>query len=105
MALSSNVKLSGGRVLRQQELGLLAALGIYPDALAGRLRLVLVIGCYADFRFTLDILSSGSVRERRDEAVQALMDLGAHCDCEVFTAIRELPRGIFRHNRSHGASQ
>src|SRR4051794_19890801 len=29
----------------------LSALGIYPEGLAGRLRLVLTIGCYRDFRF------------------------------------------------------
>lgn len=76
----------------------LAKLGIYPDALAGRLRLVLVIGCSGDFRFTRDILSTGAAHERLEEAVQALEGLGAHCDCEVFKAICQLPRGIFRHD-------
>lgn len=97
---ATGYKAPGGRVLRQQELAMLASLGIYPDSLAGRLRLVPVIGCFGDFRFTRGILRTGSAREQEERAVQALMDLGASCDCEVFKAICQLPRGIFVHNSS-----
>src|SRR5437870_2516794 len=59
-------------VLRQKELDQLLALGIHPEGLAGRLRLVLTIGCYHDFRFTRDILSTGAAYERADLAIKAL---------------------------------
>ena len=62
-----------------------------------RLRLVLTIGCYRDFRFTRDILHTSSAREHADEAIKALQELGAHCDCEVLLALRELPRGVLWH--------
>jgi len=86
------------RVLRQEELLPLTTLGIRPDALAGRLRLVLTIGCYRDFRFTRDILSSSVVPEQIASVIEALTRLGAHCDCEVFYAIGQLPRGVLWHH-------
>jgi hypothetical protein len=88
----------GERVLRQEDLGKLSALGIHPASLAGRLRLVLTIGCYGDFRFTKDILSSGAAREQSDLAIQALVGLGAQCDCEVLRALGQLPRGVLWHH-------
>jgi hypothetical protein len=78
--------------MRQEEVDRLTKLGIYPDMLAGRLRLVLTIGCYNDFRFTRDILCSGGRHEQ--------MDLGANCDCEVFRAVGQLPRGVLWHHSS-----
>jgi hypothetical protein len=86
-------------VLRQGKLEQLARLGIYPDSLAGRLRLVLTIGCYRDFRFTRDILSTGAAREQVDLAIQALESLGASCDCEVLRALGHPPRGLLWHHR------
>jgi hypothetical protein len=76
----------------------LALLGIHPDGLAGRLRLVLTIGCYSDFRFTRDILSSSTKHEEIERAIEALIDLGALCDCEVFHALGQLPRGLLWHH-------
>ncbi|MBF6611544.1 MAG: DUF2695 domain-containing protein [Chloroflexi bacterium] len=87
-----------GRILRQEELDQLAALGIHPDSLAGRLRLVLTIGCYGDFRFTRDILSTGVARQHVASAIQALEELGASCDCEVLQALGQLPRGVLWHH-------
>src|SRR5205809_399330 len=82
------------RVLKQEDLVPLTTLGVRPDALAGRLRLVLTIGCYNDFRFTRDILSSSVAQEQIEPVIEALTGLGAHCDCEVFYAIGQLPRGV-----------
>ncbi len=76
----------------------LARLGVRLDGLAGRLRLVLTIGCYGDFRFTRDILSSSVKQEQIEPAIEVLIDLGAHCDCEVFQATGQLPRGILWHH-------
>ncbi|HMA34848.1 MAG TPA: DUF2695 domain-containing protein [Chloroflexia bacterium] len=84
--------------MRPAELARLAALGIHPADLTGRLRLVLVIGCYRDFRFTRDILKSGAVGAQVDQAISALEQLGAHCDCEVFQAMGQPPRGVLWHN-------
>jgi Protein of unknown function (DUF2695) len=86
------------RVVRQAELARLMRLGIRPDSLAGRLRLVLPTGCYGDFRFTRDILSTSGRREQTELAIQALVDLGARCDCEVFQAIGQQPRGVLWHH-------
>jgi len=88
----------GERVLRQEELDRLAALGVHSDSLAGRLRLVLTIGCYGDFRFTRDILSTGAAREQTGLAIQALEDLGATCDCQVIQVLGQLPRGVLWHH-------
>lgn len=88
------------RIVRQAELARLMRLGIRPDSLAGRLRLVLPTGCYGDFRFTRDILSTSARREHTELAIQALIDLGARCDCEVFQAIGQLPRGVLWHHLS-----
>ena len=84
--------------MRQEEVARLLKLGIRPDGLAGRLRLVLTIGCYRDFRFTRDILSSSVKYEQMEGAIEALVRLGAHCDCEVFRAVGELPRGVLWHH-------
>jgi hypothetical protein len=84
--------------MRPEELAQLARLGIRSDSLAGRLRLVLTIGCYGDFRFTRDILSSSGRPEQIEEAVEALMALGAQCDCQVFRALGQLPRGVLWHH-------
>jgi hypothetical protein len=93
------------QALRQEELARLAALGIHADGLAGRLRLVLTVGCYHDFRFTRDILSTGGAYDQMDLAIQALVELGAHCDCEVLRALGQLPRGVlWHHPTTHGAS-
>ena len=75
----------------------LAALGIQPMALAGRLRLVLPVGCSRDFTQTRAILGSGGARDRVDAAIQALMEREAHCDCEVFQALEEPPRCLLWH--------
>ena len=55
--------------MRPEGLVRLARLGIRSDSLAGRLRLVLTIGCYADFRFTRDILSSSGKPEQVEQAI------------------------------------
>jgi hypothetical protein len=90
-------------VVRQEEVARLVRLGIHPDSLAGRLRLVLTIGCYGDFRFTRDILSTSLTPERLELAIEALMDLGAVCDCQVFRAVGQLPRGVlWHHPTEHG---
>ena len=83
--------------MRQEDAARLLKLGIRPDGLAGRLRLVITIGCYGDFRFTRDILGSSAGHDKVDLAIEALMDLGAHCDCEVFRAVDQLPRGVLWH--------
>jgi hypothetical protein len=86
------------RVVRQEDTSRLVKLGIHSDSLAGRLRLVLTIGCYGDFRFTRDILSTSLRPERLELAIEALMDLGAVCDCQVFRAVGQLPRGVLWHH-------
>ena len=86
------------RVLRREEIDRLSVLGIHPEGLAGRLRLVLTIGCYRDFRFTRDILLTGSAREQVDLAIQALKELGASCDCQVLQAVGQPPRGLLWHH-------
>jgi hypothetical protein len=86
------------RIVKQEELAQLMKLGIRPDSLAGRLRLVLTIGCYGDFRFTRDILSTSGKHEQIELAIEALIELGACCDCEVFRAVGQLPRGILWHH-------
>src|SRR5438067_9069185 len=85
------------RVMRQEEAAQLVRLGIHPDRLAGRLRLSLPTGCYGDFRFTRDILSTSVRCEQIELAIQALVDLGARCDCGVFQAVGQLPRGVLWH--------
>jgi hypothetical protein len=62
------------------------------------LRLVLAVGCYSDFRFTRDILSSGAMQEQTEPAIEALIDLGARCDCEVFEALGQPPRSVLWHH-------
>jgi hypothetical protein len=84
--------------LNRRDLDRLSALGIHPEGLAGRLRLVLTIGCYRDFRFTRDILRTGSARDQVDQAIQALQELGANCDCQVLHAVGEQPRGLLWHH-------
>jgi hypothetical protein len=84
--------------LRSEDLARLAALGVHPDRLAGRLRLVLPAGCYQDFRFTRDILSTSVCAEQIDRAIIVLIELGAHCDCQVFEAVGQPPRGILWHH-------
>ena len=86
------------RVLRRKELVRLTMLGIHPERLAGRLRLVLTAGCYRDFRFTCDILLTSAMPEQHGLAIEALIELGAHCDCEVFRALGQLPMGVLWHN-------
>jgi hypothetical protein len=91
-------------VVREEEVARLRRLGIHPDSLAGRLRLVLTIGCYGDFRFTRDILSTSMRPDRLELAIEALVDLGADCDCQVFRAVGQLPRGVlWHHPTAHGA--
>ncbi len=84
--------------VQQRQLRRLALLGIQPDALAGRLRLVMTIGCYGDFRFTRDILGSGAAPSQVDLAIEALEDLGARCDCQVLQALGQPARGILWHH-------
>lgn len=86
------------RLGRQAKVARLAALGVRPDGLTGRLRLVLTIGCYQDFRFTRDILSTTSSEEEIDQAIEVLNDLGANCDCEVFRALGQPARGVLWHH-------
>ena len=93
------------RILRREELVSLSMLGVRPDGLAGRLRLVLTIGCYRDFRFTRDILSSSVAQEQIELAIDALIALGAQCDCEVFHAIGHLPRGVLWHHSTAPEAQ
>jgi len=85
-------------ITREEKLVRLGKLGIRSDSLAGRLRLVLTIGCYGDFRFTRDILTSSARPEQIELAIQVLTDLGAHCDCEVFHALGQPPRGVLWHH-------
>ncbi len=86
--------------MKQEEVARLTRLGIRPDGLAGRLRLVLAVGCYGDFRFTRDILSSSVRQEQMEQAIEVLVELGAHCDCEVFQAVGQLPRSVLWHHSS-----
>jgi hypothetical protein len=65
--------------------------------LAGRLRLVLPVGCAHDFTQTRAILRTSSSRDQIDAAIQALCDRGAHCDCAVFQAVGEPPRCALWH--------
>ena len=88
----------GVKGLRLRKLDRLLALGIHPDRLAGRLRLVISIGCYGDFRFTQDILSSSLTNEQIEQAIDVLTDLGAHCDCRVFRATGQVPRAVLWHH-------
>jgi hypothetical protein len=84
--------------LTPAELARLAALGIRPLDLAARLRLVLPVGCAHDFTQTRVILDTGHARDQVDAAIQALIAQGAHCDCEVFQALGESPRGVLWHH-------
>ena len=86
------------QIVRQDEVARLLRLGIRTDSLTGRLRLVLIMGCYGDFRFTRDILSTSGRPERIELAIQALVALGANCDCEVFRAVGQPPRGMLWHH-------
>lgn len=89
---------SGERVLPPEDLARLTALGIHPVGLSGRLRLVLTIGCYNDFRFTRDILRTGGASEQVENAIAALRDMGANCDCQVLQALGQPPRGVLWHH-------
>jgi hypothetical protein len=75
----------------------LAALGIQPIELAERLRLVLPVGCARDFTQTRAILRTSRAPGEVDAAIQALVERGAHCDCAVFQALGEPPRGVLWH--------
>lgn len=90
---------AGVPALAAAEVTRLAALGIRPVELTGRLRLVLPIGCARDFTQTRAILRTGSARAQVDAAIQALVARGAHCDCEVFQALNEPPRCLLWHQR------
>jgi hypothetical protein len=59
---------------------------------------VLTIGCYNDFRFTRDILSTGAASDQVELAIQALEDLGANCDCQVLQALGQPARGVLWHH-------
>lgn len=83
---------------RQEEATRLTRLGVHTDSLAGRLRLVLTVGCYGDFRFTRDILSTSMTQEKIELVIETLGDLGASCDCGVFQAVGQLPRGVLWHH-------
>jgi hypothetical protein len=89
----------GVPALTAAEVARLAALGIHPGELTGRLRLVLPVGCARDFTQTRAILRTGSARDQVDAAIQALIARGAHCDCEVFQALNEPPRCLLWHQR------
>lgn len=84
--------------LTAAELARLSALGIHPMDLAGRLRLVLPIGCAHDFTQTRAILSTSAARNQLEAALQALRERGAYCDCAVFQAVGELPRCALWHS-------
>ena len=71
--------------------------------LAGRLRLVLPVGCARDFTQTRAILATGGARHQIDAAIQVLRDRGAACDCEVFAALGEPPRCVLWHHRRAAA--
>ena len=86
------------KLLRQGKLARLDVLGVRPDGLTGRLRLVLTIGCYQDFRFTRDILSTSLSGEELEQAIEILSYLGAVCDCEVFRALGQPARGVLWHH-------
>jgi len=81
----------------------LIALGVLPGSLAGRLRLVLIIGCYRDFRFTREILLTSAARAQVDSAIEELQKLGAACDCGVLQALGQPARGVLWHNPPPGA--
>lgn len=59
---------------------------------------MLTVGCYGDFRFTRDILSTGAAHDRTEQTIEALVELGADCDCQVFQALGQSPRGLLWHN-------
>src|SRR5690349_20699997 len=85
----------------------LAALGIRPMELAGRLRLVLLVGCGRDFTQTRALLRTAGKRDQVEAAIQALMEREAHCDCEVFQALGEPPSCVLWHQpaaRTPGAA-
>ena len=85
--------------LTPAELTRLAALGIRPPDLAARLRLVLPVGCAHDFTQTRAILRTGpGAQDQIEAAIQALIEHGAHCDCEVFQALGEPPRCVLWHH-------
>lgn len=91
------------QAFQESKLEQLSLMGVHLDSLAGRLRLVLTTGCYGDFRFTRDILSTGAAHGRVEQAIETLIDLGAHCDCEVFQALGQQPRGVlWHHTPPHG---
>jgi hypothetical protein len=75
----------------------LAAVGILPTVLAGRLRLVLPVGCAHDFTQTRSILQSGATGDQVEAAIAVLTARGAQCDCSVFQALGELPRCVLWH--------
>ena len=90
---------AGVPALTAAELARLAALGIRPMELTGRLRLVLPVGCARDFTQTRAILRTGGAHDQLEAAIQALMARGAHCDCEVFQVLNEPPRCLLWHQR------
>lgn len=96
----------GVPALTTVELARLAALGIRPTELTGRLRLVLPVGCADDFTQTRAILLTGGACARVEAALQALIARGAHCDCEVFAALNEPPRCLLWHQPrpTHGGA-
>ncbi len=97
LAEGSYPPLSDVPVLTSAELTRLVALGINPMELAGRLRLVLPVGCARDFTQTRAILRTSAARDQLEAAIQALIDRGAHCDCAVFRAVGEPPRCALWH--------
>ena len=94
----------GVAALTTAEMARLAALGIRPMELTGRLRLVLPVGCARDFTQTRAILLTGGARDQVEAAIQVLIARGAHCDCEVFQALNEPPRCLLWHQRPQGGT-